>query len=175
MIKGITFPNQLIPAEAEGAALAACLSDGILRGCTISYSGRTLTIGPGHMIVAGRVIEITAAEGVNVAATSGYARIKARIDTGLASTADATQQISITVDTAGSENGFAALGQGDVNGGSGAVYEAEICKVSLGGLGITGILRRMGRAAARGVVWLDSDPGAGAAVPYADGVILAIS
>lgn len=61
MIAGRTFPNQKVPAAAHGAVFRGALSDGVLSGCELSFTGKNLTIGKGLFIEGGREVEITAA------------------------------------------------------------------------------------------------------------------
>lgn len=75
MIAGRTFPNQKVPAAAHGAVFRGALSDGVLSGCELSFTGKNLTIGKGLFIEGGREVEITAAVlllAVPVAAESLY-------------------------------------------------------------------------------------------------------
>ena len=44
MIKGIVFPEQYVPAAGHGAIFNRMLSDGILAGCAMSYSGNIFNI-----------------------------------------------------------------------------------------------------------------------------------
>lgn len=146
MIKPITFPGQKVPAIAHGAIFQRLLRDGKLYGCGISKTGSTLNIGAGLFVEAGRLIEIATTETVNVARTSGYARIKGTIDSSKASTASSFAQFAWTVDYASTPDRFDALTQGKVNEG-GATYEMELCVVALGSGGITDIVRGFADAA----------------------------
>ena len=141
MIAGRTFDNQKVSAAAHGAIFRSALSDGVLSGCALAYAGMNLTIGKGYFISCGREVEIQAAETVTVTQTSGYARIKAVINTAASSTAEVFEQFSWGIDYAASMSGFASLTQEDING-DGVTYEMELCIVSLGSGGISGIARQ---------------------------------
>ena len=138
MIAGRTFPNQKVTAVAHGALFAGIIKDGILAGCALAYSGSNLTIGAGFFAEAGRELEIVSAETVAVTQLTGYARVKAVIDTTAAATASSFLQFSWAVDYAASVGGFAALTQEDINL-SGSTYEMQFCILSLGSGGITGV------------------------------------
>ena len=76
-------------------------------------------------------------------ATSGYARLVLTIDTTLASTKEAFDQIVDSLEYASSVDGFTALTQADINA-AGTIYQIVVCVVSLGAGGITGIVAQLG-------------------------------
>lgn len=149
MIKPIIFPNKKVSAQDHGAIFAAALPDGILAGCAITYTGATLNIGTGRLLVGGREIQIISTESISVGLTSAVARVKAKIDTSQLSTADTFAQFSWAVDYAASVAALPALQQGDING-IGTIYEAEICVLSTSASGITGITRKIGATGFQG-------------------------
>ena len=131
MIKGVNFDNQLVTAKQHGALFRAAFGDGILSGMDINVSGKTITIGAGYCVVAGREIQLTATETVSVTATSGYARVLMQIDLSQTATESAFSQASLVLQTATSQDGFSALTQDDINGG-GTVYQIVLCVVQCG-------------------------------------------
>lgn len=136
--KGITFPWQEVTPADDAIVRKAILPDRRLSGCELSYSGYTLTMTAGVMIVCGRQFRHTAAQNWAVTgAASGYARLLLTIDTTKASTEDAFEQISVSVEYATASNGFPELRQNDINN-AGTVYQTSICVVALGPGGITG-------------------------------------
>ncbi len=145
MISGRTFPYQKVPAAAHGAVFRGALSDGILSGCDLSFTGKTLTIGKGLFIEGGREVEVTAAETLSVTQTSGYARVKAVINTAAESNAENFQQFSWAVDYSTNMSGFAALTREDINL-SGTNYEMELCVLALSSAGISSIARAPAKA-----------------------------
>lgn len=140
-IKGIIFDYQTPTAKGIRGGFHSALTDGILDGCAITYSETNLTIGSGLLNIAGGIVALTSSEVISVTGSSGYARIKAVIDLSGASNESAFTQVSFIVDNAATANGFPALIQNGINIGNGSVYEAEICVVSLGTNGITGLIR----------------------------------
>ena len=144
---GTTFANQLVSAVDHAVLQARLLSDGILDGMAMTASGSALTIAPGHMIAAGRVIGNDAALAVAVAATSGYARVTLVIDLSGTATAETFNQLSIRVDTADSPASFPALVQEDINDGVHTTYEAALAVLALNASGIASVESAMGRAA----------------------------
>lgn len=136
-ISGITFEGQTPTANAMRAAEASVLTDGCLRGVTVSLSGNIVTIGAGYIVVAGAIIQISGEEKVTVSGTTGhFARIKAKIDTSKPSTPSDFSQVTFEFDTAPSLAGFPVLRQDNINSGINKIYEAEICVVKIGSSGI---------------------------------------
>lgn len=131
MIKGVNFDNQLVTAKQHGALFRAAFGDGILSGMDINVSGQNITIGAGYCVVAGREIQLTATETVSVTATSGCARVLMQIDLSQTATESAFSQASLVLQTATTQDGFAALTQDDINGG-GTVYQIILCVVQCG-------------------------------------------
>ena len=151
---GVTFAMQNVTPSDDAIVRRAILPDGILTGCVISYSGSTLTMTPGQLVVCGRQIRNPSAQRWPVVdATSGYARLLLTIDLTRASTMDVFDQVISTVEYASSENGFSALMQEDING-DGTRYQVAVCVVSLGTGGITGVVWRIGISGARPNTWL---------------------
>lgn len=142
-ITGITFDNQVPTAKGLRGAFSSALTDGIIAGCPITYSGLALTIGNGLINVDGGIFQISGSEVINLSNSGAFARIKAKIDLSEASTTTTFSQVSFVADYASSANGFPALTQDDINIGTGVtgIYEAEICVVSIANGAITGIVR----------------------------------
>ena len=59
-----------------------------------------------------------------------------------ASTTELFNQVYFTHDHATATNTFTNLTQQNINTGGGTIYQAELCIVSLGGNGITGVVRK---------------------------------
>lgn len=145
---GATFANQRVTPSDDAVIRRAILSDGILTGCELSYSGSTLTMAAGRLLACGRQFRHTAAQNWAVAdATSGYARLLLTIDLTKPATKTAFDQVEDTIEYASSVDGFPALTQEDLNG-SGTVYQIVACVVALGTGGITGIVSRLDKCAA---------------------------
>lgn len=149
---GITFAEQKVTPSDDAIIRRSALSDGILTGCELSYSGSTLTMASGQLLACGRQINHPSAQNWAVTdATSGYARILLTIDLSRTSTKDNFDQIVDSVEYAASLTGFPELTQSDING-AGAKYQIVLCVVSLGPGGITGIVFRKAKAALSGDV-----------------------
>lgn len=143
MIKGIVFPEQYVPAAGHGAIFNRMLSDGILAGCAMSYSGNIFNISKGYFIVGGRELEVEGTESIEITQNAGYARIKAVIDNSKVATEEEFEQHETVIEYAATVTDFSALQKEDLNMSETAIYEAEIAILSLGTEGITGVVRAM--------------------------------
>ena len=145
---GATFAKQRVTPSDDAIIRRAILPDGKLTGCDISYSGSTLTMAPGQLMICGRQIRHPAVQNWAVVdATSGFARLVLTIDLTKAATKEAFEQVDAAIEYASAEDGFAELDQSDIND-SGIRYQAELCVVSLGVGGITGIVSQIERSEA---------------------------
>ena len=140
---GVTFAQQRVTPVDDAIVRRAMLEDGILTGCRISYSGSTLTMAAGQLMICGRQIRHAASENWGVVgASSGYARLLLTIDLARTATKDAFDQVNVSVEYATSQEGFLPLIQEDINA-AGTTYQIPICVVSLGQNGITGIVSQL--------------------------------
>lgn len=148
-IHGINFDNQTVTAKDHGRLFHCVIVDGIISGCELSYSGTSLVITPGYLLLSGREMKLTANTTVIVnGATSGFARVLITIDLTKAATADTFEQADFQIQYANTATGFSALNQEDING-AGTIYQFELCTLSLGTSGIASIYSRAESAAAR--------------------------
>lgn len=144
---GVTFAEQRVTPSDDAKVRRVILSDGFLNGCELSYTGSTLSMAAGDLLLLGRQISHPTAQNWAIAdATSGYARLVLTVDLSRASTQSAFDQVVDTIEYATSVDGFAALRQDNING-SGAKYQVAACVVSLGSNGIAGIVKSLGNAA----------------------------
>lgn len=147
---GVTFAKQKIAPADDAIIRRAVLTDGILTGCALSYSGSTLTMAAGQLLVCGRQIKHPASQNWAVVdATSGFARILLTIDLTRTASKDVFDQVVDTIEYASSRDGFPALEQADVNA-SGVRYQVVLAVVSLGTGGITGIVSQLAASEASG-------------------------
>ena len=147
---GVTFAKQKVAPSDDAIIRRAALSDGILTGCALSYSGSTLTMAAGQLLVCGRQIRHPSSQNWAVVdATSGYARVVLTIDLTRTASKDVFDQVLDTIEYASSADGFAALEQADVNA-SGVRYQVVLAVVSLGTGGITGIVSQLQKSEGSG-------------------------
>lgn len=145
-IHGINFDNQVVSAKDHGRMFQCLLTDGILTGCTMSYSGKNVTIGAGYLLVAGREMKLTSTATVSVAgATTGYARVVVTVDLSKEASTTNFEQANFSVSYASTATGFPSLAKDDVNN-TGTKYEFEMCTVRLTTTGVSGFYRRASTA-----------------------------
>lgn len=156
--EGVNFDNQQCLAKDDGAVYAALLTDGVLSGCSISFSGGNVSVGAGRLMIKGRQVRVPSTQTSALSQTSGYARIRIRLDMTAVSEEDDFRQVVSAVDYASTVGGFPALVQTDINA-AGSYYDFVLCVVSLGSLGVTGIVSAPPAAGPRltGAIVLTSD------------------
>lgn len=140
-LKGITFPNQSMSPKDWGREFEALISDGILKGCEVTYSGSRVYIAPGYFVLKGRLIKIDSQISFNVSG-SGYGQIRLGIDNSATSTTSTNNQASATLVTS-TTGSFASLTQDDVNG-DGTKYEVELGVASYTSGTVTGFTQSLG-------------------------------
>ena len=145
---GVTFAKQKVTPADDAIVRRAILPDGILTGCALSYSGSTLTMAAGQLMVCGRQIKHPSAQNWAVSeATSGYARLLLTIDLTRTASKETFDQVVDTIEYATSADGFSELEQSDINS-AGTKYQIAVCVVSLGTGGITGIVEKIEKSEA---------------------------
>ena len=148
-IHGINFDNQTVTAKDHGHLFQCVIVDGIMSGCELSYSGTSLVITPGYLLIGGREMKLTANTTVIVnGATTGYARVLITIDLTKAATAELFEQADFQIQYSNTATGFSALNQEEING-TGTVYQFALCTLAMGTSGIASIYSRAGSAAVR--------------------------
>lgn len=123
-ISGVTFQGQHVSAKDHGVLFSALLPDGVLRGCAVSLSGSSVSIGAGYLIACGRVIEFETASSVAVTGAQ-YSQIVLTISTtGPTFTLSCVNSSSTT---------FPALTQDDLNDGVSTTYQMELAVIDVAG------------------------------------------
>ena len=123
-ISGVTFQGQHVSAKDHGVLFSALLPDGVLRGCAVSLSGSSVSIGAGYLIACGRVIEFETASTVAVTGAQ-YSQIVLTISTtGPTATLSCVNSSSTT---------FPALTQDDLNDGVSTTYQLELAVIDVAG------------------------------------------
>lgn len=147
-LPGVNFVAQKITPSSDTALYRAAQGDGILAGCGMTAAGSSLQLAAGWLLLGGKEIPVPAQSVPVTEALSGYARLVVTVDLTRTATAEVFDQVKLDVEYASSILGFASLQQEDLLG-SGSVYQQALCVLSLGASGVTGIVRQLGRAAAR--------------------------
>lgn len=140
---GVTFDEQAATPSDDAIIRRAILDDGILTGCEFSYTGSTLTMTAGQLMICGRQVKHPSTQNWAVAdATTGFARLLLTIDLTRTSSKDTFEQVVDTIEYASAVDGFADLVQDDINA-SGTKYQIVAAVVSLASGGISGIVSQL--------------------------------
>ena len=143
-MNGIGFDKRVVRSQDDARLREKIFSDGRLAGCALTYTGKNLTIGIGHMVVKGRILAFDAAETVasDTTEAAGYGRLKLVID--LSQTASETEFTQYAWDwDYAATNSFPALTQDDINDGTHTDYEMVICIVRFTSSNISSITSQM--------------------------------
>ena len=145
---GVTFDEQRAAPSDDAIIRRVILEDGTLTGCDLSYTGPTLTMAAGHLMICGRQVKHPYTQNWSVAeATSGFARLLLTIDLTRTSSKDTFDQVVDTIEYASAVDGFADLVQDDINA-SGTKYQIVAAVVSLASGGISGIVSQLPQTSA---------------------------
>ena len=139
--EGVTFANQHISPADDAVVRRAVLSDGILTGCDVSFSGAAVTMAAGYLLLCGRQINHTQSQSWDMSgSTSGFARLLLTIDL----TRTATEAEFDQVVDADTVEAFAPLVQEDINA-SGTRYQVAAFVAALSSAGVSGIASQLDR------------------------------
>jgi hypothetical protein len=159
----VTFEGCHIAPSDDGAAWAACMTDGISSGCDITKSGSTITITAGKIVAAGRTVRVPSSG--TLSSSNDYARVILTIDL----TQSGDSRAAITVQSRTSSNLWSSLTKDDING-SGTKYQLVLAIISGGN-----IVWKCGRAHSRGfgtqVTIATGDWSSNACTKYVDGIL----
>lgn len=144
---GVGFDLRNVRAIDDAIVREVQFTDGVLRGCALTYAGANITIARGAYIFKGREIAV---DGITTITTSptytnGYGRLKYVIDLSQAAS-DTTFTQGSTVMEYAATNSFSALTQQDINDGTSTLYEVEICRVQYTSGSITSVVSEIGAA-----------------------------
>lgn len=146
-LNGLIFDRRNNTAKNWRSILAEIMGDGIIgSGCEVTSTSNSITVGGGHFILKGAVIENNGADTIPVTPTltDGYVRLICRIDLTQEASETGPGQVGWVTDFSATPT-FPALVQEDING-TGSVYEGEIAVLQIVSGNITGITRQIGAA-----------------------------
>ena len=146
-LNGLIFDRRNNTAKNWRSILAEIMGDGIIgSGCEVTSTSNSITVGGGHFILKGAVIENNGADTIPVTPTltDGYVRLICRIDLTQEASETGPGQVGWVTDFSATPT-FPALVQKDING-TGSVYEGEIAVLQIVSGNITGITRQIGAA-----------------------------
>lgn len=127
--------------------MKSILSDGIISGCALTFTSTSITVGVGHFVASGGVVEIDVAETTNLLdpIANGYVRLKYQWDISQVPSSTVNTQGSFTYDYSATLAGFAALTKNDINAASATsgIYETEIAVYTMVSSNCTALVRSM--------------------------------
>ena len=127
MLKGHVFNLQTFTSEAFALFIDKFLNGrcGVAKGCSLSNTTTSATIGEGYFVVRGRFLQIISGETISNITANGYYSLVCEIDLSKTNTADALNQAAIKVIS--STSTYPTLTQQDITG-TGTVYQYEFAR-----------------------------------------------
>lgn len=147
---GVTFPEQVKSPVDEAVVQRVMLPDCVIDGCSLGFSGTTLTMEAGYLLICGRVVRHSSPQSWSISkAKTGFARLVLTVDLTRVSTENSFDQVNDSIEYSTRVTDFESLDQTNINN-NGTLYQFEVCVVSLGSNGITKIYRSAAFAAPGG-------------------------
>ena len=127
MLKGHVFNLQTFTSEAFALFIDKFLNGrcGVAKGCALSNTSDSATIGEGYFVVTGRFLQIISGETISNITANGYYSLVCEIDLSKTNTADALNQAAIKAIS--STSTYPILTQQDITG-TGTVYQYEFAR-----------------------------------------------
>ena len=127
MLKGHVFNLQTFTSEAFALFIDKFLNgrSGVAKGCALSNTSNSATIGEGYFVVRGRFLQIISGETISNITENGYYSLVCEIDLSKTNTADALNQAAIKVISGTSA--YPTLTQQDITG-TGTIYQYEFAR-----------------------------------------------
>lgn len=138
-LNGIIFDARNNASKDWRNILKKILPDGILRGCNISYTSNSITVGDGYLVACGGVVQCDGTETLAITPqlANGYVRLKLRIDLSREASNTTSNQTAWAQDYSATTT-FPDLTQEDITS-NGLIYEIMVCIAQITGGNITGI------------------------------------
>lgn len=127
MLKGHVFNLQTFTSEAFALFIDKFLNGrcGVAKGCELSNTSNSATVGEGYFVVRGRFLQIISGETISNITANGYYSLVCEIDLSKTNTADALNQAAIKAIS--STSSYPTLTQQDITG-IGTVYQYEFAR-----------------------------------------------
>ena len=141
MLKGHVFNLQTFTSEAFALFIDKFLNgrSGVAKGCALSNTANSATIGEGYFVVRGRFLQIISGETISNITANGYYSLVCEIDLSKTNTADALNQAAIKAIS--STSSYPILTQQDITG-TGTVYQYEFARFRVENGSITNFVDR---------------------------------
>ena len=127
MLKGHTFNLQTFTSEAFALFIDKFLDGkcGVAKGCNLSNTTTSATIGEGYFVIRGRLLQIIDSVSVSNVIKDGFYKLICEIDLSQTNTTDTLNQASIKTVYGASD--YSTLTQQDITG-SGTIYQYEFAR-----------------------------------------------
>lgn len=141
MLKGHTFNLQTFTSEAFALFIDKFLNGtcGVAKGCELSNTNNSATIGEGYFVIRGRFLQIISGVTVSNISDNGFYSLVCEIDLSKTNTADQFNQAEIK--TIYNASNYPTLTQQDITG-SGTIYQYEFARFKVEGGNITNFTDR---------------------------------
>lgn len=127
MLKGHTFNLQTFTSEAFALFIDKFLNGrcGVAKGCALSNTSNSATIGEGYFVIRGRMLQIISNVTVSDITNNGFYSLVCEIDLSQTNTEDTLNQASIK--TVYGASNYPTLTQQDITG-TGTIYQYEFAR-----------------------------------------------
>lgn len=127
MLKGHTFNLQTFTSEAFALFIDKFLNGrcGVAKGCVLSNTSNSATIGEGYFVIRGRMLQIISNVTVSDITNNGFYSLVCEIDLSQTNTEDTLNQASIK--TVYGASNYPTLTQQDITG-TGTIYQYEFAR-----------------------------------------------
>lgn len=127
MLKGHTFNLQTFTSEAFALFIDKFLNgrSGVAKGCVLSNTSNSATIGSGYFVIRGRFLQIISNNTISDISTNGFYSLICEIDLSKTNTAEALNQAEIKV--VYNQNNYPTLTQQDITD-EGTIYQYEFAR-----------------------------------------------
>ena len=141
MLKGHTFNLQTFTSEAFALFIDKFLNGtcGVAKGCELSNTNNSATIGEGYLVIRGRFLQIISNETISNISTNGFYSLICEIDLSKINTAEQLNQAEIK--TIYDSSAYPTLIQQNITG-SGTKYQYEFARFKVENGSITDFIDR---------------------------------
>ena len=142
-LNGLIFEERNNTAKNWRRIFQNMHGDGVLRGCGVTFTSNSITVGDGVFMLAGGIISNDGADTIAVTPTltDGYVRLKCRVDMTQEALETGPGQVEWLTEFSTTTT-FPALTQEDING-TGSIYEGEIPVLQIVSGNITALISTM--------------------------------
>lgn len=136
MLRGHTYSEQVFANGAFRIFVDTVLngSSGIIKGCTLSNTSNSITVGQGFICIRGGIVQIVGDETIQVSSNDAYCKLVCELDLSKENTESDFEQVKFKILT--STTGYPNLTKEDVFE-NGNIYQIEIARFKTSASGIS--------------------------------------